>query len=154
MVSQAQFDRIQGYIQAGLSEGARVLVGGLGRPEGLGKGFFVQPTVFVDVRNEMQIAQEEIFGPVLCVIGYEDEEEAVAIANDTVFGLHAYVYSTDALRAKRVASRLKAGRVAINGFKHDPLAPFGGYKQSGIGREYGVAGLESFLEIKAVMTVR
>ncbi len=154
MVSQAQFDRIQGYIRTGLSEGARLLVGGLGRPEGLGRGFFVRPTVFVDVRNEMRIAQEEIFGPVLCVIGYDDEEQAVAIANDTVFGLHAYVYSADPLRGRRIASRLNAGRVAINGFKHDPLAPFGGYKQSGIGREYGVAGLESFLEIKAVMMVR
>ena len=154
MVSQAQFDRIQGYIQTGLSEGASVLVGGPGRPEGLGQGFFVRPTVFVGVLNQMRIAQEEIFGPVLCVIGYDEEEQAVAIANDTVFGLHAYVYSADEVRARRVASRLNAGRVAINGFKHDPLAPFGGYKQSGIGREYGVAGLESFLEIKAVMTVR
>jgi len=154
MVSQAQFDRIQGYLQTGLSEGARILVGGPGRPEGLDKGFYVRPTVFTGVRNGTRIAQEEIFGPVLCVIGYDDEEQAVAIANDTVFGLHAYVYSADALRAKRVAGRLNAGRVAINGFKHDPLAPFGGYKQSGIGREYGVAGLASFLEIKAVMTLR
>jgi len=154
MVSQAQFDRIQNYIRIGLDEGARLLVGGLGRPEGLDHGFFVRPTVFVDVRNDMRIAQEEIFGPVLCVIGYDDEAQAIAIANDTVFGLHAYVYSADLVRAKRVAGRLQAGRVAINGFKHDPLAPFGGYKQSGTGREYGVAGLESFLEIKAVMMVR
>ena len=153
MASQAQFDRVQGYIETGIREGATVLVGGPGRPDGLSQGFFVRPTVFVDVDNAMRVAQEEIFGPVLCVIAYENEAQAIALANDTVFGLHAYVYSSDGLRAKRVASRLKAGRVAINGFKHDPLAPFGGYKQSGVGREYGVAGLESFLEIKAVMTV-
>ena len=153
MASQGQFDRVQGYIRTGIEEGATVLIGGPGRPAGLSHGFFVQPTVFVDVDNRMRIAQEEIFGPVLCVIAYESEDQAIAIANDSVYGLHAYVYSASLARAKRVASRLSAGRVAINGFKHDPLAPFGGYKQSGIGREYGVAGLESFLETKAVMTV-
>lgn len=150
MATKAQFERIQHYIRTGVEEGARILVGGLGRPEGLSAGFFVRPTVFVGVRNDMKIAQEEIFGPVLCVMAYDDEAQAVEMANDSVFGLQAYVHSADVARAHAVAARLQAGRVAINGFRHDPMAPFGGYKQSGIGREYGEAGLESFLEIKAV----
>lgn len=153
MATRGQFDRVQACIRAGIDEGATLFIGGPGRPEGLDKGFFVRPTVFVDVDNRMKIAQEEIFGPVLCVIAYQNEEQAIELANDTVFGLHAYVYSADPRRARRVAGRIKAGRVAINGFKHDPLAPFGGYKQSGIGREYGAEGLASFLETKAVMTV-
>jgi len=150
MASKAQFERVQACIQAGLDEGATLLTGGLGRPAGLPQGWFVQPTVFTGVRNDMKIAREEIFGPVLSVITYRTEEEAIQLANDSVYGLHAYVFSADEARARRVAGRLQAGRVAINGFTHDPMAPFGGYKQSGIGREYGVAGLESFLEIKAV----
>jgi aldehyde dehydrogenase (NAD+) len=153
MATRAQFDRVQSWIQAGMAEGARLLCGGPGRPAGLEVGYYVRPTVFVDVRNDMKIAQEEIFGPVLCVIAYETEDEAIEIANDSRYGLHAYVYSGDEQHARAAASRLHAGRVAINGFKHDPMAPFGGYKQSGIGREYGVAGLESFLETKAVMRV-
>ena len=153
MASRAQFERVQSYIQAGIDSGAEILVGGPGKPDGLDVGYYVRPTVFTGVSNDMKIAQEEIFGPVLSVIAYEDEEQAIALANDTIYGLHAYVFSSDEQRARSVASRMKAGRVAINGFKHDPLAPFGGYKQSGIGREYGVAGLESFLETKAVMLV-
>jgi aldehyde dehydrogenase (NAD+) len=150
MATRAQFERVQHYIRLGVEEGARVLVGGLGRPEGIGSGFFVRPTAFVGVRNSMKIAQEEIFGPVLCVMGYEDDDAAIAMANDSVFGLHAYVHAGDEGRARAVAARLQVGRVAINGFRHDPMAPFGGYKQSGVGREYGVAGLEGFLEIKAL----
>lgn len=154
MATRAQFERVQSYLQAGLEEGARVLVGGPGRPEGLEAGWYVRPTVFVDVHNDMKVAREEIFGPVLCVMGFDTEEEAVALANDSAYGLHAYVHSSDESRARRVAARLQVGRVAINGFRHDPRAPFGGYKQSGLGREYGVAGLESFLEIKAVTVSR
>jgi aldehyde dehydrogenase (NAD+) len=153
LASRAQFERVQSYIQAGIESGAEILVGGPGKPDGLDVGYYVRPTVFTGVSNDMKIAREEIFGPVLSVIAYADEEQAIALANDTIFGLHAYVFSSDEQHARRVASRLKAGRVAINGFRHDPLAPFGGYKQSGIGREYGVAGLESFLETKAVMVV-
>ena len=153
MASAAQFERIQRYIAAGLAEGATLLAGGPGRPSGLHRGFFVRPTVFTDVDNGMTIAREEIFGPVLCVIAYDDEDDAVRLANDTPFGLHAYVFSGSDERAWSVARRLRAGRVAINGFRHDPLAPFGGYKASGIGREYGVAGLESFLETKAILQV-
>ena len=153
MATHAHWQRVQGYIRAGLDEGARLLAGGLHRPEGLQKGYFVRPTVFTDVHNGMTIAREEIFGPVLCVIPFDDENEAVHIANDSPYGLHAYVFSGDQARALAIAGRLQAGRVAINGFRHDPLAPFGGYKASGIGREYGSAGLESFLETKAILQV-
>lgn len=152
MASQAQYDRIRDYIRIGIEEGATLVTGGLQRPQNTAPGFFVQPTVFSDVRNNMRIAQEEIFGPVLCVLTFADQEEAIRIANDTPYGLHAYVFSKDLQRAQRVAKELKAGRVAINGAQHDPLAPFGGYKQSGMGREYGVLGLESFLEAKAILT--
>lgn len=154
MVSQKQYERIQRYLNIGIEEGAELLTGGLGKPEGLEDGYFVRPTVFVGVTNDMRIAQEEIFGPVVAVIPYDTEEHAIRIANDTVYGLHAYVISSDTERARQVASQLQSGRVAINGPLHEPLAPFGGYKQSGIGREYGVYGLESYLETKAVLSTR
>ena len=151
MVSRKQFDRVQRYIALGIQEGARVLAGGLGRPAGLDRGWFVRPTVFADVRNDMQIARDEIFGPVLCVIGYADDDDAVAIANDTVYGLQASVHSADLARARAVASRLLAGRVLVNGLHHEPMAPFGGFKQSGIGREFGEFGLEAYLEPKTLL---
>jgi aldehyde dehydrogenase (NAD+) len=151
MVSQKQWDRVQSYIRLGLEEGAELLVGGAGRPAGHERGWFVQPTVFTGVNNGMRIAREEIFGPVLCVIPYDDEEEAIAIANDSPYGLQAYVESADASHARRVAERLDCGRVTINGAPHAPLAPFGGFKQSGIGREYGRFGLEAHLEVKAIL---
>ena len=151
MVSQKQWDRVQGYIRLGIDEGAQILVGGEGRPAGLDRGWFVQPTVFTGVSNDMRIAREEIFGPVLCVIPYDDEDEAVAIANDTPYGLQAYVESADRAHARRVAERLDCGRVTINGAPHAPLAPFGGFKQSGIGREYGRYGLEAHLEVRAIL---
>jgi aldehyde dehydrogenase (NAD+) len=151
MVSQKQWDRVQGYIRLGLEEGAELLVGGEGRPEGRERGWFVRPTVFTGVTNDMRIAREEIFGPVLCVIPYEDEDEAIAIANDTTYGLQAYVVSSDLAHARAVADRLESGRVVINGAPHEPLAPFGGFKQSGIGREYGRFGLEAYLEPRAIL---
>jgi aldehyde dehydrogenase (NAD+) len=150
MVSQKQWDRVQGYIRLGLEEGAEIFVGGEGRPDGL-TGFFVKPTVFTNVTNDMRIAREEIFGPVLSILTYRTEEEAITIANDTVYGLQSYVISSDPERARAVAARLETGRVVINGAPHEPLAPFGGFKQSGIGREYGVYGLEAYLEPKAVL---
>ncbi|MGF6534177.1 MULTISPECIES: aldehyde dehydrogenase family protein [Paraburkholderia] len=150
MVSQRQYERVQGYIRRGVEEGATLVIGGEGHPDGLA-GYYVKPTVFANVTNGMSIAREEIFGPVLCILTYRSEEEAIEIANDTVYGLHAYVISADIERARAVASRLEAGRVSINGAPHEPLAPFGGYKQSGIGREYGTFGLEAFLETKAVL---
>ena len=151
MVSQKQWDRVQSYIQVGLKEGAELLIGGEGRPAGLERGWFVRPTVFTGVSNDMRIAREEIFGPVLCVIPYDDEDEAIAIANDTSYGLQAYVESADVAHAHRVAERLESGRVTINGAPHAPLAPFGGFKQSGIGREYGRYGLEAHLEVRAIL---
>lgn len=151
MVSRKQYERVQNYIQIGINEGAEILIGGLGKPEGLEKGNFVKPTVFVNVKNNMRIAQEEIFGPVLSIITYQTEEEAIKIANDTTYGLQAYVSSSDEKRAHNVASQINAGRVQINGIKHDPMAPFGGFKQSGIGREFGTIGLEAYLEPKALI---
>ena len=151
MVSQKQYDRVQSYIRKGIEEGAELLVGGEGHPAGLEGGCFVKPTVFVNVKNDMTIAREEIFGPVLCVIAYEDDEDAIRIANDTSFGLHAYVNGTDVRRARRVASRLLAGRVAINGLLDDQQAPFGGFKNSGLGREFGTYGIEAFLEPRAIL---
>ncbi|MCB8882106.1 aldehyde dehydrogenase family protein [Acidisoma cellulosilytica] len=151
MVSQTQWDRVQAYIRLGQAEGATLLTGGEGRPDGLNRGWFVKPTVFAEVSNQMRIAREEIFGPVLCLIPYESEAEAIEIANDTSYGLASYVLSSDLDRAKRVAAQLEAGRVAINDAPHEPLAPFGGFKQSGIGREFGVFGLDSFLEPRAVL---
>ncbi|WJR79917.1 aldehyde dehydrogenase family protein [Bradyrhizobium sp. NP1] len=156
MVSLTQWERVQRYIHLGLEEGARLLTGGEGRPEGLGSylgGYFVRPTVFTDVRNDMRIAREEIFGPVLSILTYRDEDDAVAIANDTTYGLSAYVFGGQA-RAERVADRLESGRVVINGAAHEPLAPFGGMKQSGLGRENGVFGLDAYLEPKTLLGAR
>ena len=152
MVNQKQWDRVQRYIRIGIEEGARLLAGGEGRPDGT-TGWFVKPTLFSDVRNDMTIAREEIFGPVLSIIPYEDEEEAIRIANDTIYGLQAYVLSGDEARARRIAGRIDAGRVLVNTLAHEPKAPFGGFKQSGIGREYGVFGLEAFLEPKSILGV-
>jgi aldehyde dehydrogenase (NAD+) len=151
MVNQKQYERVQAYIRKGIEEGAEVLVGGEGRPRGLEAGYFVKPTVFVNVKNDMTIAQEEIFGPVLSVIAYETEEDAIRIANDTSFGLHAFVSGTDVQRARRVASQIQAGRVAINGMLDDQQAPFGGFKHSGVGREFGTYGIEAFLEPRAIL---
>ncbi|RZS89032.1 aldehyde dehydrogenase (NAD+) [Phyllobacterium myrsinacearum] len=150
LVSHIQYGRVQNLIEAGISEGARVLVGGAGKPEGFETGYFVRPTIFADVRNDMRIAREEVFGPVLSLIPFDTEEEAIAIANDTPYGLAAYVQTGDAKRAERVASRLKAGMVHINGGPHRYGSPFGGYKQSGNGREGGKFGLEDFLEVKTI----
>ncbi len=152
MASQKQFDQIQHYIRWGIDEGAELLIGGLGKPDGLKNGFYVKPTIFTGVSNEMTIAQEEIFGPVLSVITYKTEQEAIAIANDTIYGLHAYVSSSDMARAQQVAAQINAGRVAINTIYHDALAPFGGFKQSGLGREGGRYGLEEQLEPKVIIS--
>jgi aldehyde dehydrogenase (NAD+) len=151
MVSQKQYERVQSYIRKGIEEGAEVLVGGEGHPEGFEAGYFVKPTVFVNVKNDMTIAQEEIFGPVLCVIAYDSEDEAIRIGNDSKYGLHAAVLGTDLERARRVASQIRAGRVVINGMTDDPQAPWGGFKYSGVGREYGQYGIEAFLEPKAIL---
>lgn len=151
MVSHRQWNRVQDYIRLGIEEGATLLTGGPGRPDGLERGWFVRPTIFADVHNDMRIAREEIFGPVLCVIPYRNEAEAIAIANDTSYGLQSFVMSTDLARARRVAGSLQSGRVVINGAPHEPLAPFGGFKQSGIGREFGRFGLEGLLEPRAVL---
>lgn len=151
MVSVKQFEKVQHYIKTGVDEGATLLAGGPGKPEGLEAGNFVKATVFTNVRNDMKIAQEEIFGPVLCIIPYKDEEDAIRIANDTPYGLAAYISSADDERAVRVAEKIDAGRVCINGFRHDPMVPFGGFKQSGMGREYGEYGLEPYLEIKSIL---
>ncbi len=148
--SKAQFEKVQRMIQDGIKEGAKVVAGGVGRPGGFTKGYFVKPTVFTDVRNDMSIAREEIFGPVLSIIPYESEDDAVRIANDTPYGLSGYVTSDDLERARRVAKRIRAGNVHINGARLDFGGCFGGYKQSGNGREWSVAGLEEFLELKAV----
>jgi aldehyde dehydrogenase (NAD+) len=151
MVSQKQYERVQSYVRKGIEEGAEVLVGGEGHPQGLEAGYFVKPTVFVNVKNDMTIAREEIFGPVLSVIAYDTEDDAVAIANDSRYGLHAAVLGTDLARARRVASRLRTGRVVINGMTDDPQAPWGGFKYSGVGREYGRYGIEAYLETRAIL---
>jgi aldehyde dehydrogenase (NAD+) len=151
MVSQKQYERIQSYIRKGIEEGAEVLVGGEGHPQGFETGFYVKPTVFVNVKNGMTIAQEEIFGPVLCVIAYDTEDEAIRIANDSKYGLHAFVGGTDIQRARRVASEIRSGRVVINAMMDDPQAPWGGFKYSGVGREYGRYGIEAFLETRAIL---
>jgi aldehyde dehydrogenase (NAD+) len=153
MVSQKQYERVQSYIRKGIEEGADVLVGGEGHPEGLDAGYYVKPTVFVNVKNDMTIAQEEIFGPVLFVIAYDSEDEAIRIANDSKYGLHAAVIGTDVSPARRVASQLRTGRVVINGMTDDPQAPWGGFKYSGVGREYGQYGIEAFLEPRAILEV-
>lgn len=147
LVSDIQYGRVQTLIKAGIAEGARVLVGGAGKPEGFEKGYFVKPTIFADVNNGVRIAREEVFGPVLAIMPFETEEEAIAIANDTNYGLAAYVQTGN---RERVASRLRAGMVHINGGPHRYGSPFGGYKQSGNGREGGMFGLEDFLEVKTV----
>jgi aldehyde dehydrogenase (NAD+) len=151
VVSQTQFDKIQRLIQAGIDEGATLATGGTGRPEGLAKGYFVRPTVFGNVRNDMTIAREEIFGPVLSILPYETEAEAVRIANDTDYGLSGYVTSGDPGHARAVARQIRAGNVHVNGAGPDFGACFGGYKQSGNGREWGEAGFEEFLELKAIL---
>lgn len=151
LVNRAQFDWVQRLIEAGIAQGATLVAGGRGRPAGLNRGYYVRPTVFADVRPEMTIAQEEIFGPVLSVLPYQDEEDAIRIANDTPYGLSAYVQGGDLDRARRVARQIRAGNVHINYPPLDRSAPFGGYKQSGNGREWGEWGLHEFLEIKAVM---
>jgi aldehyde dehydrogenase (NAD+) len=151
VVSDVQFNKIQGLIQKGIDEGATLVTGGVGRPDDLATGFYVKPTVFADVKNSMTIAREEIFGPVLAILPYQTEEEAIAIANDTPYGLSGYVSSGDLDHARRVASRLRAGNVHLNGAQLAFDAPFGGYKQSGNGREWGVNGFEEFLETKAVL---
>jgi aldehyde dehydrogenase (NAD+) len=150
VVSRVQFDRIQILIEAGIREGATLVAGGPGRPTGLSRGYYVQPTVFSNVRNDMSIAKEEIFGPVLSILPYRDEEEAIRIANDTIYGLSSYVTSSDVERARRVARRIRAGMVHINGSRGDTAAAFGGYKQSGNGREWGRFGFEEFLETKSM----
>jgi aldehyde dehydrogenase (NAD+) len=151
LVSQKQYQRVQSYIRSGIEEGAEVVIGGEGHPEGLERGNFVKPTVFANVRPEMKIAREEIFGPVLSILTYKTEADAIRMANESEFGLMAYVSSSNPERASRVARQLQAGRVLINTLNHDPLTPFGGYKQSGIGREGGVYGLKEFLEPKAII---
>jgi aldehyde dehydrogenase (NAD+) len=151
MVSQKQYERVESYIRKGIEEGAEVLVGGEGHPKGLEAGYYVKPTVFVNVKNDMTIAQEEIFGPVLSVIAYDSEDEAIRIANDSKYGLHSAVLGTDLQRARRVASQLRAGRVVINNMTDDPQAPWGGFRYSGVGREYGKYGIQAFLEPKAIL---
>ena len=150
LASAAQRERVQGYIEKGIDEGAKLVAGGAGAPEGLDSGFYVKPTLFSDVRPDMTIAQEEIFGPVLSILPYDDEDDAVAIANGVVYGLAGGVWSGDKERAVRVARRLRTGQVEVNGGAFNPIAPFGGYKQSGIGREYGQHGFEEFLEVKSL----
>ena len=151
VASRMQFDKIQGLLKKGIEEGAELVTGGPGRAEGFAKGYFVKPTVFGNVRNSMTIAREEIFGPVLCILPYQNEEEAIALANDTPYGLSGYVQSGDVKHATKVAGRLRTGNVHINGAGPDFAAPFGGYKQSGNGREWGAEGFQEFLEVKAVL---
>ena len=151
VVSAKQWNGIQGHIRSGIEEGATLVTGGPDRPGDLAAGYYVRPTVFADVTPEMTIAREEIFGPVLSIMAYDDDDHAVAIANDTPFGLAAYVESADHTRAQAVARRVRAGMIHLNGAVADPGAPFGGYRQSGNGREWGLHGLEEFTEIKAVM---
>ena len=150
MVSRAQWDKIQGLIEKGVEEGATLVAGGPGKPEGLETGHYVKPTVFADVTNDMTIAREEIFGPVLCILGYEDYDDAIRIANDTEYGLASAITGEDIELARSLAKRIRAGRVAING-GYDLNAAFGGYKKSGNGREWGEWGFHDFLEVKAVM---
>jgi aldehyde dehydrogenase (NAD+) len=151
VVSRLQFERVEGYISKGIAEGAKLVAGGEGRPQGLSKGYYVRPTIFSNVNNDMVIAREEIFGPVLAILPYRDEEEAIRIANDTPYGLAAYIWSNDLARARRVGRRIRAGRVTINGAAGDMNTPFGGFKKSGNGREWGEHGLRDFLEVKAVL---
>ncbi|MDA9660093.1 aldehyde dehydrogenase family protein [Pseudomonadota bacterium] len=149
--NKAQYEKVQRLIQIGIDEGARLVAGGLGRPDGLSEGYFVKPTVFADVTNEMTIAREEIFGPVLSILKYDSEDEAIEIANDTEYGLAGYVQSGDEDHAKKVAKRIRAGQISINGGSRGPAAPFGGFKTSGNGREHGLSGLNECLETKAII---
>ena len=151
VVSEAQFNKIQGLIKKGIDEGATLVTGGLGRPEGMNRGYYVRPTVFANVKNDMTIAREEIFGPVLSILPYDTEEQAIQMANDTPYGLSGYVQSGSIDHARKVASRLRTGNVHLNGAGADFNAPFGGYKQSGTGREWGEHGFKEFLEVKAVL---
>ena len=151
VVNKVQWDKIQRLIQAGIDEGATLVAGGVGRPDGLDKGYYVKPTVFANVTNEMTVAKEEIFGPVVSILGYDSVDQAVAIGNDTEYGLAAYVSGTDMDKVRAVASRMRAGQVAINGAGGDMMAPFGGYKMSGNGREWGDFGFTEFLEVKAII---
>jgi aldehyde dehydrogenase (NAD+) len=150
LANRAQFEKVQRLIQKGIDEGAKLVAGGPGQPDGFTKGYFVRPTVFADVENSMTIAREEIFGPVLCIIAYEDEDDAVRIANDSPYGLSGFVTSGSLERAHEIAKRIRAGNVHINGARVDFSGCFGGYKQSGNGREWGEAGLEEFLEMKTI----
>ena len=150
LASDVQWEKVQGFINQAIADGATLVAGGAGRPEGLDKGYFVRPTVFAGVTNDMTIAREEVFGPVLSIMAYEDEDDAVRIANDTPYGLSGYVSSGDIDRARRVAARLRTGMVHINGADLDSYAPFGGYKQSGNGREWGAHGFDEFLEVKSI----
>jgi aldehyde dehydrogenase (NAD+) len=151
LVSKIQFDRVQGYLKKGVEEGAKLVTGGPGRPDGLTKGYYVKPTVFSNVRNDMTIAREEIFGPVVSIIPYETDEDAIRIANDTPYGLAAYVWGKDKDRVKKFGSRIRAGQIIFNGAHGDMHTPFGGFKQSGNGREWGEHGLRDFLEVKALI---
>jgi aldehyde dehydrogenase (NAD+) len=148
--SRVQFDKVQGLIEVGINEGADLVVGGLGKPDGFDTGYYVKPTIFAGVNNQMTIAQEEIFGPVLTMIPFDTEEQAIEIANDTPYGLAAYFSTSDEERAKRVAGQLRAGMVSLNSASQNYTAPFGGYKQSGNGREWGEFGFDDFLEIKGI----
>jgi aldehyde dehydrogenase (NAD+) len=148
--SRVQFDKVQGLIDVGINEGAELVVGGLGKPDGFDTGYYVKPTIFAGVNNQMTIAQEEIFGPVLTMIPFDTEEQAIEIANDTPYGLAAYFSTSDEERAKRVAGQLRAGMVSLNSASQNYTAPFGGYKQSGNGREWGEYGFDDFLEIKGI----
>jgi aldehyde dehydrogenase (NAD+) len=151
LANHTQFRRVQEMIGAGLDEGAKLVAGGPGRPAGLNRGFFARPTLFSEVRTDMTIAQEEIFGPVLAILPYDSIDEAVAIANDTVYGLGAHVQGADKECARAVAARIRSGQVHLNYPAWDPQAPFGGYKQSGNGREYGVEGMEEYMEVKSIL---
>ena len=150
LVSDVQWGKVQALIQKGIDEGATLAAGGTGKPDGIDKGYFARPTVFADVSNDMTIAREEIFGPVLSIIPYEDEDDAVRIANDTPYGLSGYVSSSNLDRARKVAARMRTGMVHINGAWADSASPFGGYKQSGNGREWGAHGIDEFLEVKSI----
>jgi aldehyde dehydrogenase (NAD+) len=150
VVNATQWGKIQGLINAGIAEGATLVAGGPGRPEGATVGYLVRPTIFANVNNSMTIAREEVFGPVLAILGYADDEDAIRIANDTPYGLAGYVSGTDMDRVRSVARRIRAGNVNLNGVPNDRNAPFGGYKQSGNGREWGKFGLEEYLEVKAI----
>ena len=154
VVSKAHYDKIQGLIQVGIDEGATLVAGGTGRADGFDRGYYIKPTVFAGVHNKMRIAQEEVFGPVLVMIPFADEAAAIAMANDSPYGLYAYVQTSDMARARRISRAMRAGGVSINGTSQDYMAPFGGYKQSGNGREYGKYGLHDFLEIKSISGFR